>query len=44
MFTLEDAAVSRKYFKQTCIVRSTMELQFIDLNKAGEEEKWLRQF
>ena len=30
--------------KQTCIARSTMEFEFIALDKAGEEAKWLRQF
>jgi len=29
---------------QTCIARSTMESEFIALDKAGEESKWLRQF
>ena len=30
--------------KQTCITRSTMESEFIALDKAGEEAEWLCQF
>ena len=30
--------------KQTCIARSTMESEFIALDKAGEEIEWLRHF
>ena len=37
VFTLGGAAVSWKSSKQTCIVRSTMEYEFIALDKAGEE-------
>ena len=44
LFTLGGAAVSWKSSKQTCITRSTMESEFIALDKAGEEEEWLRQF
>ncbi|KAL0349572.1 UNVERIFIED_CONTAM: Retrovirus-related Pol polyprotein from transposon TNT 1-94 [Sesamum radiatum] len=33
-----------KSSKQTCIVRSTMESEFIALDKAGEEAEWLRNF
>ncbi|KAI9123220.1 hypothetical protein K1719_006109 [Acacia pycnantha] len=31
-------------FKQTCIARSTVEAEFIALDEAGEEAKWLRNF
>ena len=41
VFTLGGAAVSWKSSKQTCIARSTMELEFIALDKAGEEAEWL---
>ncbi|PHT66380.1 hypothetical protein T459_30805 [Capsicum annuum] len=37
-------AVSWKSSKQTCIARSTMEFEFIALDKAGEEAEWLRNF
>ena len=41
-FTLRGAAVSWKSSKQTCIVYSTMELEFIALDKAEKEAEWLR--
>jgi hypothetical protein len=44
IFTLGGAAVSWKSSKQTCIARSTMESEFIVLDKAGEEAEWLRHF
>uniref|UniRef100_A0A2N9GAW9 Integrase catalytic domain-containing protein n=1 Tax=Fagus sylvatica TaxID=28930 RepID=A0A2N9GAW9_FAGSY len=44
VFTLGGAAVSWKSSKQTCIARSTMESEFIALDKAGEEAEWLRHF
>ena len=44
VFTLSGAAVSWKSSKQTCIARSTMEYEFIALDKAGDEENWLRHF
>ena len=44
VFTLGGAAVSWKSTKQTCIARSTMESEFIALDKAGEEAEWLRHF
>ena len=44
VFTLGGATVSWKSSKQTCIARSTMESEFITLDKAGEEAKWLRHF
>lgn len=44
VFTLGGAAVSWKSSKQTCIARSTMESEFIALDKASEEAEWLRQF
>ena len=40
VFTLGGTAVSWKSSKQTCIARSTMELEFIALDKAGEEAEW----
>ena len=44
VFTLAGAAVSWKSSKQTVIARSTMESEFIDLDKCGEEAEWLRHF
>lgn len=44
VLTLGGAAVSWKSSKQTCIARSTMEYEFIALDKAGEEAEWLRNF
>ena len=44
MFTLGGAAISWKSSKQTCIARSTMESEFIALDKAAEEAEWLRNF
>ncbi|KAL0383167.1 UNVERIFIED_CONTAM: Secreted RxLR effector protein [Sesamum calycinum] len=37
VFTIGGGAVSWKSSKQTCIARSTMEFEFIALDKAGEE-------
>ena len=34
--------VSWKFAKQTCITQSTMEVEFIALEKASSEAKWLR--
>ena len=44
LFTLGGAAISWKSSKQTCIARSTLESEFIALDKAGEEAEWFRQF
>jgi hypothetical protein len=44
VFTIGGAAVSWKSSKQTCIARSTMESEFIALDKATEEAEWLRHF
>ena len=44
VFTLGGAAVSWKSSKQTCIARSTIESEFIALDKAGEEAEWFLQF
>lgn len=44
VFTIGGGAVSWKSSKQTCIARSTMESEFIALDKAGEEAEWLRNF
>nr|GEY26529.1 retrotransposon protein, putative, Ty1-copia subclass [Tanacetum cinerariifolium] len=44
MFTLGGAAISWKSSMQTIIAKSTMELEFIALDKCGEETKWLCQF
>ena len=44
VFTLGGAAVSWKSSKQTCIARSTMESEFIALDKAREEVEWLHHF
>ena len=44
IFTLGGAAVSWRSSKQTCIARSTMESEFVALDKAAEEAEWLRNF
>ena len=44
VFTLAGAAISWKSSKQTVISRSTMESEFIPLDKCGEEAEWLRNF
>ena len=44
VFTLAGAAISWKSLKQTVIARSTMESEFIALDKCGEEAEWLRNF
>ena len=44
LFTLDGGAMSWKSSKQTCIARSTMESEFIALDKAGEEAEWLCHF
>ena len=44
VFTVGGGTVSWKSTKQTCIARSTMESEFIALDKAGEETEWLRNF
>ncbi|KAF3621972.1 hypothetical protein FXO37_32515 [Capsicum annuum] len=44
VFTIGGGAVSWKSSKQTCIARSTMESEFIALDKVGEEVEWLRNF
>ncbi|PHU09682.1 hypothetical protein BC332_21542 [Capsicum chinense] len=44
VFTIGRGAVSWKSSKQTYIARSTMESEFIALDKVGEEEEWLRNF
>ncbi|KAJ9559825.1 hypothetical protein OSB04_004985 [Centaurea solstitialis] len=44
VFTLGGASISWKLSKQTVIARSTMESEFIALDKCGEEAEWLKQF
>ena len=44
IFTLGGASVSWKSSKQTCIARSSMESEFIALDKAAEEAEWIRGF
>ncbi|KAF3684363.1 hypothetical protein FXO38_00340 [Capsicum annuum] len=44
VFTINRGAVSWKSSKQTCIARSTIESEFIALDKAGEEAEWLQNF
>ncbi|CAM8941689.1 unnamed protein product [Rhodiola kirilowii] len=44
VFTLGGAAVSWKSQKQTCAARSTMESEFIALDKTAEEAEWLKNF
>ena len=44
VFNVGGGAISWKSSKQTCISRSTMESEFIALDKVGEEAEWLRNF
>ncbi|XP_073281876.1 uncharacterized protein [Primulina huaijiensis] len=44
VFSIGGGAVSWRSSKQTCIARSTMESEFIALDKAAEEAEWLRNF
>ena len=44
MFTLRGGADSWKSSKQTIIARSTMEYEFIALDKCEEEAEWLHHF
>ena len=44
VFTIVGVVVSWTSSKQKCITRSTMEAEFITLNKAREEAEWIRQF
>ncbi|KAL6204788.1 hypothetical protein ACLB2K_022055 [Fragaria x ananassa] len=44
VFTLGGAAVSWKSSKQTVNTRSTMEAEFVALDKAAEEAEWLKGF
>ncbi|XP_073120090.1 secreted RxLR effector protein 161-like [Henckelia pumila] len=44
VFNISGGAVSWRSSKQTCIARSTMESEFIALDKAAEEAEWLRNF
>ncbi|GJX96525.1 retrovirus-related pol polyprotein from transposon TNT 1-94 [Tanacetum coccineum] len=44
VFTLEGVVVSWKSSKQTMNTRSTMEAEFVALDKAAEEAEWLRSF
>nr|GEY48393.1 ribonuclease H-like domain containing protein [Tanacetum cinerariifolium] len=44
VFTLGGFVISWKSSKKTVIAKSTMESEFIALDKCGEEVKWLRQF
>ncbi|KAH9705270.1 hypothetical protein KPL70_011800 [Citrus sinensis] len=44
VFTLAGVAISWRSSKQTVIARSTMESEFIALDKCGKEAEWLRNF
>ena len=44
IFTIGRGAISFESSKQTCVARSTMESEYIDLDKAGEEAEWLWNF
>lgn len=44
VFTLGGAAISWKSSKTTVITRSTMEVEFVALDKCGEEAQWLHHF
>ena len=41
VFTLRRCVISWKSYKQTCITRSTKEVEFIALEKASSEAEWL---
>ena len=43
VFILSGATMSWKSFKYTCIAQSTIELEFIILDKATEKAEWLKQ-
>ena len=42
VFIFGGSAISWKSAKQTCITRSTMEVEFIVLEKTSSEAEWLR--
>ena len=42
VFILRGGTISWKFAKQTCITQSTMEVEFIALEKASFEVEWLR--
>ena len=44
VLTIGGGAISWKSSKQICIARSTMETEFIALDKVGKEVEWLRNF
>ena len=44
VFIIGGGEASWKSSTQTCIARSTMESEFIALDKAGEEAEWIRNF
>ena len=44
VFSIGGGEISWKSPKQACVSRSTMESEFIVLDKAGEEAEWLRNF
>ena len=44
VFTIGGATISWKSSKQTCIAKSTMESEFIALNKVGKEAECLHNF
>ena len=44
VFIFGGAIVSWKSFKQTCIVRFTIKLEFIAFDKAGDKAKWIQNF
>ena len=44
VFTLGGGAVSWKSLKQTVIIKSILEYEFLALDKCGEELEWLRHF
>ena len=44
VFTLGGAAVSWRSIKQSCIVNSTMEAEYVAASEAAKEAIWLRKF
>lgn len=44
IFILDGVVLSRKSFKQTCIIKFMMESEFIALDKVRNEAEWLWNF
>ena len=44
VFTSDSATISRRNLKQSCIVDSIMEVEYVTTSKATKEFVWLRKF